>query len=171
MKKSILLVCIICSTIISATAQYSYDIVKDSQSSQTIFKGKCSFDDLNDEASFDWLKLGMNEYNPNNDALTILKKQLPGCEIVIFMGTWCDDTHALLPKLYKTMTLSHCFTNYTMYGVDRAKHSNNKEDEKYKIVNVPTIIVLKNGTEIGRIVETAKESIEQDLVKIVQTIK
>lgn len=170
MKKLILLVCIVCATI-PAMAQYGYDVLKDGQSNQTIFKGKCTFDDLNDEASFDWLKLGTNEYNPNEDALNILKKQLPSCEIVIFMGTWCDDTHALLPKLYKTMTLSHCFTNYTMYGVDREKHSSNREDEKYKVVNVPTIIVLKNGAELGRIVESPKASIEQDLVKIVQGTK
>jgi hypothetical protein len=55
-----------------------------------------------------------------------------------------------------------------MYGVDRNKKSNNKEEEAYKIINVPTIIVMKDGVELGRIVETTKTSIESDLLKIVE---
>lgn len=148
-------------------AQFSYDVDKDPQSGQTMFIGLCTFDDIADEASFDWFSMSSNNYNPDPEIISLLKKSLPACQITIFMGTWCEDTHNLLPKLYKTMLLSHCFTNYKMYGVDREKHSKQNEQDAFKVINVPTIIISKNGEELGRIVETTKSSIESELLKIV----
>jgi hypothetical protein len=152
----------------TAQAQSNFDINKDEQSGQTMFVGKCLFDDISEEASFDWFTMSSNNYNPEPTITEQLKKVLPNCQLYIFIGTWCEDTHNLLPKLYKTMLLSRCYTNYKMYGVDRNKKSNNKEEEAYKIINVPTIIVMKDGVELGRIVETTKTSIESDLLKIVE---
>lgn len=149
-------------------AQYGFDVTKDEQSGQTMFVGRCTFDDLSDEKSFDWITLGSNEYNPESAITDQLKKSLPSCDIVIFMGTWCDDTHNLLPKLYKTMLLSRCYTNYKMFAVDRNKKSKENEQTPYKIEHVPTIIVLRNGIELGRIVEMTKTTIEKDLLNIIQ---
>lgn len=151
-----------------ANAQFGFDVDKDEKTGQTLFVGRCTFDDLADEASFDWFRMGNDEYNPDAAKIAILQKLLPGCQFVIFMGTWCEDTQNLLPKFYKTMLLSHCYTNYKMYAVNRNKVSKNNEQSAYKMTNVPTIIVLKNGTEIGRIVESVKISIEDDLLKIVE---
>jgi hypothetical protein len=151
-----------------AQAQSNFDINKDDQTGQTMFIGRCSFDDISDEASFDWFTMSSNNYNPDQNITEQLKKVLPSCQLYIFMGTWCEDTHNLLPKLYKTMLLSRSYTNYKMYGVDRNKKSNNKEEEAYKIINVPTIIVMKDGVELGRIVETTKSTIESDLLKIIE---
>jgi hypothetical protein len=152
---------------VSSYAQYGFDIERDQETGQTIFKGRCTFDDLNDEASFDWMTLNSSAYNPDVATTEALKKALSSCELIIFMGTWCDDTHVLLPRLYKTMLLSRCFTNYKMYGVDRDKKSNKDEQALYGIVNVPAIIVMKDGKELGRVVENVKESIEKDLLRIV----
>ena len=63
-------------------------------------------------------------------------------------------------------------TNYplskvTMYGTDRAKTTKNGEEKKYNITLVPTIIVMKNGKEVGRITETVKKTIEDDLAAII----
>lgn len=152
----------------SAQAQYNFDVSKDEQSGQTMFVGRCSFDDITDEASFDWFTMSSNNYNPEAIIIEELKKGLPSCQLYIFMGTWCEDTHNLLPKLYKTMLLSRCYTNYKMYGVDRNKKSKDNEQEEFKVTNVPTIIVMKNGEELGRIVETTKGTIESDLLKILE---
>jgi hypothetical protein len=155
---------------LTVKAQYGFDIGRDDQTGQTVFQGRCSFDDLNDEASFDWMTMNANQYNPDPATVEALKKALPSCELIIFMGTWCDDTHNLLPKLYKTMLLSRCFTNYKMYGVNRDKKSNKGEEAPYHIVNVPAIIVLKDGKELGRVVESPRETIEKDLLKIVAAV-
>jgi len=169
MKRIFLLLCTaFCLSAHSSEAQIKYDVINDKQDGGLIFKGNCTFDDLQEEASFDWFTLGYNSYQPDAATIETLKKKLPSCEIVIFMGTWCEDTHNLLPKLYKTMLLSHCFTNYKMYGVDRDKKSKEGENETYKVVNVPTIIILKNKQEVGRIVESPRETIEKDLAKLVE---
>lgn len=152
----------------STRAQFNFEVSKDDQSGQTMFLGRCTFDDISDEASFDWFTMSSNNYNPEPIIIEELKKSLPSCQLYIFMGTWCEDTHNLLPKLYKTMLLSRCYTNYKMYGVDRNKKSKDNEQEAFKVTNVPTIIVMKNGEELGRIVETTKGTIESDLLKILE---
>lgn len=166
MRKLLFLIFLFSATM-TAQAQYNFDVDRDAQTGQTMYIGQCTFDDIGDEASFDWFTMSSNNYNPDPEITAMLKKLLPSCQITIFMGTWCEDTHNLLPKLYKTMLLSHCFTNYKMYGVDREKHSKANEEEAFKVTNVPTIIISKNGEELGRIVETTKSSIESDLFKIV----
>lgn len=167
-KQFIFLILSILAMKFSAKAQSDFDISKDEQTGQTMFIGKCLFDDISEEASFDWFTMSSNNYNPDQTITEQLKKVLPSCQLYIFMGTWCEDTHNLLPKLYKTMLLSRSYTNYKMYGVDRNKKSNRKEEESYKIINVPTIIVMKDGVELGRIVETTKTTIESDLLKIIE---
>lgn len=166
MKKVLVIISIIlCS--ITAKAQYGFDVIKDTMSSKNMFVGRCSFDDLSDESSFDWITTGSNNYTPDMLVTDELKKVLPSCELIIFMGTWCEDTQNLLPKLYKTMMLSRSFTNYKMYALDRAKKSKNNEQSEFKVTLVPTIIIMKKGVELGRIVEAPKTTIEADLLKIV----
>ena len=41
----------------------------------------------------------------------------------------------------------------TLFGVNREKHALGHIAEAFGIVNVPTIIVMKDGKEIGRVVE------------------
>jgi hypothetical protein len=43
-----------------------------------------------------------------------------------------------------------------MYGVDRNKKTDGLLADDYKVINVPTIIVMKDGKEIGRVVEYGK---------------
>lgn len=154
----------------NAKAQFNFDVNKDEQTGQTMFVGRCTFDDIADEASFDWFTLSSNNYNPDTEITEKLKKVLPSCQLYIFMGTWCEDTHNILPKLYKTMLMSRCYTNYKMYGVDREKKSKDNEQLQFKVVNVPTIIITKNGEELGRIVETTKGTIEADLLHIAEGV-
>jgi hypothetical protein len=167
LKKFIATASIIWAGLSTASAQYTFDISKDEKSGQTMFVGKCTFDDLLDEATFDWIKIGSDEYEPDPTTIDTLKKVLPSCQFVILMGTWCEDTQNLLPQLYKTMLLTHCYTNYKMYALDREKKSNHNEQEKYKVTKVPTIIISKNGVELGRIVENSQKTIEADLLNII----
>lgn len=85
------------------------------------------------------------------------------------MGTWCSDTHEMLPKFLKVLQeINYPVKQVEMYGVERKKDTRSGDVNKYNITNLPTIIVLdKSGKEIGRIIETVKKNIEGDLVKIV----
>jgi hypothetical protein len=55
-----------------------------------------------------------------------------------------------------------------MYGVDRAKTAKNGEEKMYAIKFVPTIILMKDNKEAGRIVESVQTSMEADMVDIIK---
>lgn len=153
---------------IAAMAQSTYEVLKDTKNGQVVFKGPVTFDDLQKELSFDWLKSGCDSYKPNQKKIKNLRAQLPVCSIIVFMGTWCSDTHELLPKFYKVLQeTGFPMDEVAMYGVEREKTTRSELLQKYAITNLPTIIVMKGGAEAGRITETVKKSVESDLLKIV----
>lgn len=153
-------------------AQSDYDRSTDKENGSAVFKGQITFDDLLKGASFSWLEKGAADYTPDKEAVAYLQKELPNYEVVIFIGTWCDDSKMLVPKLYKTLqAANYPMRRYSMYGVDRAKTSKYVENKLYKIEFVPTIILFKKNNEVGRIVENVKKSIEQDLADIIRNDK
>lgn len=60
------------------------------------------------------------------------------------------------------ITLTEC-------EVNRKKQDAAGKAEEYSIRFVPTFIVIRSGTELGRIVETPEKSLEEDLVAILES--
>jgi thiol-disulfide isomerase/thioredoxin len=121
---------------------------------------------LNDPA-FDWFKKGYDAYKPNAAPMKVIKAQAPSIHIEVYGGTWCDDTHELLPKFYKVVDEAKISDKQiTLHLVNRDKKTKDGSADKYKIVNVPTYIILKGDKEIGRIVESVKTSVEADMAAI-----
>lgn len=159
-------------TAMNVFAQSDFDRSTDKENGSVVFKGQVTFDDLLKESSFSWLQKGAGEYTPDKEAMTYLQKELPDYEMVVFLGTWCDDSKVLVPKLHKTLQAAgYPMRKYSMYGVDRAKTTKYVENKLYKIEFVPTIILFKKNNEVGRVVENVKKSIEQDLVDIIKADK
>ncbi|MBS1781616.1 MAG: thioredoxin family protein [Bacteroidetes bacterium] len=149
-------------------AQNSLIVSVDSQNGSKIFSGTFTFDSLIKEPTFNWFKEGVSEYIPSKTIIQTLTPILNDCKLVVVMGTWCDDSHYLIPKLYKTLLSCHFpLKELELIGVDREKQSLGKERQKFGIQLVPTVIVFKEGKELGRIVETVKTSIESDLLQLV----
>jgi thiol-disulfide isomerase/thioredoxin len=86
-----------------------------------------------------------------------LKKNKDSIQLLVFMGTWCEDSHSVIPKFY-TLLDSAGFSKdrVTLIGVDRNKTTLSHLTEALDIKNVPTIIVMKNGKEQGRVIEYGK---------------
>jgi thiol-disulfide isomerase/thioredoxin len=155
--------------VMAQTSKSDFDISKDAENGAVVYKGQISFDDLGKEGSFGWLKRGSDAYKPDTNAVKYLKKNLVNYEIVVFMGTWCEDSQNLIPKFYKLLqVIGYPMGKLTMYGVDRAKTAKYIEHRLYKIEKVPTIIVYRNHSELGRITELVKKSIETDLINIIR---
>jgi thiol-disulfide isomerase/thioredoxin len=157
-------------THVQAMAQKTpYKVIKDTTDGQTIFNGRISFEDLGREASFTWLSKGRDEYQPDAKAMKLLQFYLRQYTVVVFLGTWCDDSHNLIPKFEKVMDLlKYPNDMLTMYGVDRDKLTTGGEQKQYSIRNVPTIILFKDSNEAGRITETIKVSVEADMAAIIE---
>ena len=144
-----------------------YIPMKDSVDGGIIFNGPITFDDLNGEASFVWMGHS-KEYKPYDKVIEYLQKYIREYSFVVFMGTWCDDSHTLIPKLERVLIqANYPLAKVTMYGTDRAKMTKNGEQKAYNITLVPTIIVMKNGKEVGRITENVKKTIEDDLAALI----
>jgi thiol-disulfide isomerase/thioredoxin len=85
------------------------------------------------------------------------------------MGTWCDDSHFIIPKFYTLLDASGFSKDrVTLIGVDRAKKTLSHLAEALNIINVPTIIVMKDGKELGRVVEYGKYGLfDKELAEII----
>lgn len=151
-----------------ATAQ-NYVREKDPKTGKPCLRGKVTFQEVEDESVNKWLYANANAYEPNDGAVRQLRAINSPYRFVVFIGTWCSDTHDLLPKFYKVLNQADIDLHAVeMYGVNREKKSLELEHVVYKIERVPTIIVLHQNRELGRITETATTSIEEDLVQIMQ---
>ena len=77
----------------------------------------------------------------------------------------------ILPKFF-SLTDAAGFSpdRITIVGVDRSKKTVHHLTETFGVTNVPTIIVLKEGKEIGRVVEYGKTGMfDKDLGEILST--
>jgi thiol-disulfide isomerase/thioredoxin len=109
-------------------------------------------------------------YKPDSALVPVLKECISGnLEILVFLGTWCGDSRREVPIFLKTAKAAGLTaTSWKLYGVDVAKKMEGGLIEQYQIKRVPTFIVLRDGKEIGRIVEYTKVSMEADLIEVLK---
>ena len=138
-----------------------------------ILKGSINRVLIENDTSFAWFKENMKWGQADENAVAAFKQKGKQFKLIIFGGTWCEDTQNILPKIYRVVDQSgYPEKNIALIAVDRKKQTINNLHVVYKITNVPTIIVMKDGKEIGRVVEYGKSgSAEKDLAEIVQSIK
>jgi thiol-disulfide isomerase/thioredoxin len=134
---------------------------------QPLLIGRTSFRTLMVRPYFDWFRLGYDPYTPNVSAVELIRQKSAGINILVFGGTWCEDTRNLLPLFVKVTDLAGISRNrITLYFTDRDKHTPEGLENQYGVNRVPTFIILKNGVELGRITETVSQSVEADLADI-----
>lgn len=152
-----------------AWAQKAYTVSTDDKTGFYVFRGPVTFEDIKNEKNFTWFKESIQDYKPEYPDLNYLTNNLYKYTMVIFLGTWCDDSHYLVPKLYVLLQkLNYPLDRVSMFGVDRDKNTNGKEKEEYKVSKVPTVILYHDGKEVGRITETVEKSIENGLAEIIK---
>ena len=119
----------------------------------------------------EWYIKEHDEYAIDQNAIKDLKKaKINTYNITLVMGTWCEDSHREVPRLFKILEAANYPENkVNMIAVNRKKESPSGEEGINNIQRVPTIIVQKYGKEIGRIVETPKTFyVEKDLLEIIK---
>lgn len=115
-----------------------------------------------------WFSLGYEYYKPKKEVLPPLREHMEDIEIVAFMGTWCSDSQREIPLLYKLLeSIDYDIKRIKMTAVDRSKTTPDNAQQGYDIRRVPTFIFYKGGEEIGRFVEYAHETLEEDILQIV----
>ena len=116
-----------------------------------------------------WFNTNYKTYLVDTNTLkNIRKKKLKDLKILAFMGTWCHDSNREIPRLIRVMEELGKAEDLELYGVDVNKTSENGREGAYDIQKTPTIILLKDGKEIARILEEPEVSWEQELEKILK---
>ncbi len=125
------------------------------------------------DTAFGWFNENSKYGQPDPIAVSIFQLEKRKFTMVVFGGTWCEDTQNLLPKFYQLVNASgYPESQISLIAVDRKKQTINDLNKRFNIINVPTFIVLKEGKEVGRVVEYGKEGdITKELGKIVSGIK
>lgn len=125
------------------------------------------------QAPFDaWYLPNYNGYSPDSGVLTPLRAGLRNKKIQIFMGTWCGDSKREVPRMLKVLHLcglppSRIEIINVGHGEQDYKQSPTHEERGKDIHHIPTFIVYQDGMEINRIIETPIQSLEKDLLRIV----
>ncbi len=107
-------------------------------------------------------------YQPKPEALEKLRGLGREVRIEVFFGSWCSDSMAHVSAFFKILDLVDSPLLQPVYFAvpeDKAKREPFLEGRK-DVTKLPTFIVLVDGRETGRIVETPQRTVEEDLVKI-----
>ena len=141
----------------AAFAQTPYTSVVDDRK-VTILNGIITKYAIENNAAFNgWYGPNQTSYKPDAAVVNAMEAAKGKVQFVIFGGTWCEDTQNILPKFFKLQELSGMPDNsISFFGVDRQKTTLGNMQAAFKITNVPTIIVMKDGKEAGRVVEYGK---------------
>ena len=155
MKKiSTLVIALLFGTLLFAQSQY--EISRD-QNGSKVLKGIITRKDLATDTAFSWFADNQKGYTPNATALELLKKNAKDLQFIVFSGTWCGDSKTIVPKFYALADAAGLTDDHiTLIGTDRSKKSLGHITEAMNIVSVPTIVVMKDGKELGRVVEYGK---------------
>ena len=78
---------------------------------------------------------------------------LEDISVVIMFGTWCHDSKREVPKMLRILDSAGVGTEkISLIGVDTKKAEPKGREKLYNLRNTPTLILLKNGKEVGRII-------------------
>ncbi|GAA4301088.1 thioredoxin family protein [Compostibacter hankyongensis] len=136
-------------------------------SGEKVITGPLTMKALANDSAFGWFYTGVNKYKPDPALIKYISAYRDSFDVVVFAGTWCQETKDLLPKFFSTMLASsYPVARIHMYGVDQKLDMPGDEAKQLHLTKVPTFIVLRKGKEVGRIEERVQKSIEADLVAI-----
>ena len=131
--------------------------------------GKIEWSQLQEGEYGKWFNPNFKEYKVDMKSIPKIKKLMKGVEVTTFMGTWCHDSKREVPRVYKIMKAADVpDQNLNLIAVSYDKTTPKGLEKGMDIVRVPTIILKKDGKELGRIVENTVESLEKDMLKILK---
>ena len=142
-------------------------LVKDTVDDNMMLLGKVDHKGLTQKEFKQWYKENYYAHEIDTITLEALKPKLKDISIKVFMGTWCSDSQREVPALYKILSTAEYNTSkLEIIAVSHEKETPSHLEKGFDIQYVPTIIFYKNEKEIGRYVELAQETLEKDMLAI-----
>jgi thiol-disulfide isomerase/thioredoxin len=158
---------------LSSFSQIQYEVSKDPQNGLKTLKGILSRELLLNDTEFAWMKNDISWYKPNADCVANLTAVKDTIQLIVFVGTWCEDSHIVFPQLLKMLDqVGFNAKRLTVIGVDRQKTTLGSLTQALAVTKAPTIMVMKAGKEIGRVEEFGKYGVyDQELAEVLAKAK
>ena len=84
--------------------------------------------------------------------------------VLLFFGTWCHDSEREVPRLVKLLeTAGLSEDKLTLIALDYRKREPEGRAREFNVRYTPTAIFMREGAEVGRIVERPKTSLSEDI--------
>lgn len=109
-------------------------------------------------------------YQPDAEAVAALAAHDGEVDVTVAFGTWCGDSRNHVPRLLRALDAAdNPDLRLELVAIDRTFGKPAEHILGQRLTNVPTVIVSRDGEEIGRIVETpASATVEADLAAILR---
>lgn len=105
-------------------------------------------------ASFDSFNKHMQQSHYSSAEIALLQAVAEPIEVKVFFGQWCHDSVREVPRLIQLFEQANNGNiSASFYALDTAKSDPQGQALKYGIKRTPTVIVYKNGEELGRFLE------------------
>jgi len=110
----------------------------------------------------------MDAYQPVPAAVAAIAKESRPMTMTVVFGTWCGDSKEFVPRLLKTVhAAANPKVSVKLVALDNDFLHPPDAIARWRVINVPTVIVESGGVEIGRITETpAANTMEEDVAAI-----
>ncbi|MEO5763199.1 MAG: tetratricopeptide repeat protein [Vicinamibacteria bacterium] len=144
---------------------------KPSSSGTPMLIGAVTRADLEAAPFSEWFQSRHDDYRPAADTIAELKTRLADVSVEVYFGTWCGDSRRQVPHLLRILRdAGFDERRLGLYALSdlqmEFKQAPQHPEAKRRIHRTPTIVLVREGREIGRIVETPGTTLEADLLAI-----
>lgn len=140
------------------------------QNAKALVLGEISWDEWKRKAG--WAAYKDENFKPIPAILQRIEEDLNADKTIsflIFSATWCDDAAVEMPRLFQVLEGANVTKDrIKIIGVNEQKIDPTGSAERFGVALVPTIVVMKNGKENGRISEHPRTSWELDLIVVIE---
>lgn len=89
--------------------------------------------------------------------------------VLLFFGSWCHDSEREVPRLLKLLeTAGLSEDQLTLIALDYRKREPEGRAAEFNVRYTPTAIFMRDGVEVGRIVERPATTLHEEILKIYQ---
>lgn len=144
-----------------------YKLTTDEKKNVPMLVGTITRSLLTEETFGEWFNKSYDIHKLDQRTLDKVNRDFSNLNITIVLGTWCGDSKEFVPPFLKILdSLSFPESNLMLICVDRQRQGIAEEVKDLDIKLVPTFIFYRDGKEIGRIIESPKQGLEKDFLKI-----
>ncbi len=135
--------------------------------------GRVQAVDLRQEPFAEWFDSGYSDYASQANAVARLAEAVAddALSIEIFFGTWCQDSQREVPRVLRILDDAQVpESRVSLYALSDNpgvfKTTPGGREHELLVHRTATIVILRDGVEVGRLVEKPDATLEDDLIAI-----